>query len=114
MHNPKVWPSPHSFIPERWLPDASSTDSQTTSEVPKLSPSSIAPADKSGFFSFSAGRHSCIGQQFAMREMRLVIATLVRRYELSLVEGQSEEQIDHIVPFFVQGGYWVGVRKREQ
>jgi cytochrome P450 len=42
-----------------------------------------------------------------------VLATLVRRYELTLVEGQSHELKVHTVPWFVQGFYKVGVRRRE-
>jgi cytochrome P450 len=49
---------------------------------------------------------------FALREMRLILATLIRRYELSLVSGQSHEVRVHTVPWFRQGFYNVGLKRR--
>ena len=47
-----------------------------------------------------------------MKEMRLVLATLVRRYELTLVPGQSHKLFWSLVPRFRQGFYNVGVKPR--
>jgi cytochrome P450 len=35
-------------------------------------------------FPFSTGRRNCVGQNLAMLELKLVLATLVRRYDFSL------------------------------
>lgn len=94
--SPKIWPDAESFIPERWL-----------------APYKGVEADKKAHLVFSAGSRNCPGQQFALKELRLALATLVRRYDLVLKEGQSHEMKVHTVPWFVQGGYWVGVRRRE-
>lgn len=51
--------------------------------------------------------------RFALKELRLIMATLVRRYELSLVLGQSHEMRVHTVPWFKQGYYNVGVKLRD-
>jgi hypothetical protein len=48
---------------------------------------------------------------FAMKEMCLILATLVRRYELSLILGQYK-MTWRIVPTFNQGFYNVGIKKR--
>jgi cytochrome P450 len=48
-----------------------------------------------------------------MREMRLIFASLVRKYELSLVPGQSHERRYHMTPWFVQGFYKVGLKLRK-
>jgi len=45
--------------------------------------------------------------------MRLVLATLVRKYDLSLVPGQSYEMRVHVVPYFTSGKYLVGVKSRD-
>jgi hypothetical protein len=50
--------------------------------------------------------------RFALKELRLILATLMRRYELSLVPGQSHELRVHTVPWFKQGFYKVGVKMR--
>jgi cytochrome P450 len=49
----------------------------------------------------------------AMKEMRLILATLVRRYEATLVPGQPHRRfwrIVQFVPAFKQGFYDVGIR----
>jgi cytochrome P450 len=51
--------------------------------------------------------------RFALKELRLIIATMVRRYELSLVEGQSHELRTYIVPYFKQGFYKIGLKLRD-
>jgi cytochrome P450 len=95
MHNHSLFPDPDLFLPERWI-----------------SPYKGFPIDRKAHLPFSAGSRSCIGQQFAMKELRLILATLVRRYELVEVKGQSKEMRVHTVPWFTQGGYSVGVRRR--
>ncbi|PMD33538.1 cytochrome P450 [Hyaloscypha variabilis F] len=95
QRDPRIWPDPDSFIPERWLGDYKGV-----------------PADRKAFMPFSAGSRNCIGQQFALKELRLILVTLIRRYELSLVEGQSHELRVHTVPWFKQGFYNVGVKLR--
>jgi hypothetical protein len=50
--------------------------------------------------------------RFALKELRLLLVTLLRNFELSLVEGQSHEMRVHTAPYFVQGKYLVGVKPR--
>ncbi|KUJ06610.1 cytochrome P450 [Mollisia scopiformis] len=95
MRDPRVWPDPDKFIPERWL-----------------EPYKDVEADKKAFHPFSSGSRNCPGQQFALKELRLILVTLIRRYELSLVPGQSHEMRLHTVPWFTQGFYNVGVKQR--
>jgi hypothetical protein len=47
-----------------------------------------------------------------MRELRLVIVRLLKRYEFSLIEGQSHEIKNHLVTYLTAGRYLVGVRLR--
>jgi hypothetical protein len=45
--------------------------------------------------------------------MRLALATLVRRYDLTLIPGQSLEMRVHVVPYFTSGKYLVAVKSRD-
>lgn len=49
-------------------------------------------------------------RRFAMKEIRLILAMLVRRYELELVPGQSHAMRVYLVPYFTAGKFLVGVR----
>ncbi|KAK7057608.1 cytochrome P450 [Favolaschia claudopus] len=63
-------PYPDSWIPERWLANADSTFDQPF--VHNLE----------GFMPFSVGPANCVGRNLAMREMRLVLAQLVYKYDV--------------------------------
>ncbi|KAF7882809.1 uncharacterized protein EAF02_006172 [Botrytis sinoallii] len=95
--DPRIWPDADSYIPERWLDNYKGL-----------------PVDKKAFLPFSGGVRNCIGQQFALREIRLILATVIRRFELDLIPGQSHELKVHAVPYFKEGKYLMGVRVRKE
>ncbi|KAH7405675.1 putative cytochrome P450, partial [Phaeosphaeria sp. MPI-PUGE-AT-0046c] len=77
--NPKYYHLPHSFEPERWLvqPDGSIGSPEFSSDV------------RTAGQPFLLGPHMCIGQNFAMMEMTLVLAKLVWRYDMELVDEEQ-------------------------
>lgn len=66
------WDEPARFDPERWLPERAEQDRHPFSYIP-----------------FGGGPRKCLGEHFAMLEMQIVLALLLRGYTWALVEGQD-------------------------
>ncbi|KIY00909.1 uncharacterized protein Z520_03575 [Fonsecaea multimorphosa CBS 102226] len=71
----RIFRDPESFKPERWL-----DSSDTSKELDKY------------FLGFSTGPRSCIGKNIALLEMKLLLYSFFRRYDLSLVQPGVELQ----------------------
>lgn len=72
-HDPRYYPDPSLFDPERWTPEAR------------------AARPKFAYFPFGAGPRQCMGEGFAWMEGLLVMATLAQQWRLRLVPGHSVE-----------------------
>lgn len=64
-HNPAVWSNPHEYDPMRF--DLANREERSSS----------------AFIPFSAGPRNCIGQKFALAELRVVVALTLLRFHLS-------------------------------
>ena len=68
MHrDPRYFPHPDKFDPDRWLPDKSQ-------KLPKFA-----------YFPFGGGPRQCIGASFAMMEATLLLATIAQRFRFRAV-----------------------------
>ena len=68
-HNPRFWPNPEGFDPERFSPERSEG------------------RPPFAYFPFGGGPRLCIGNNFALMEGQLILATIAQRYRLDLVPG---------------------------
>lgn len=66
--HPAFWENPEAFTPERF-----------------------ERRDHEAYFPFGAGPRFCIGSEFALAEARVILPMILRRFELTAVEGESAE-----------------------
>lgn len=67
--HPDFWENPEQFNPERFLP------------------AKVAGRSRYAYIPFSYGPRICIGNNFALTEIHLVLATIAQRYRLRLLPG---------------------------
>lgn len=49
--------------------------------------------DKRAFQPFNLGRHSCPGKNIGLMELRIAIAVLISRFEVSLAPGEDGSEL---------------------
>jgi cytochrome P450 len=67
-HNRDIFPDPTTFRPERWANDAEKT------------------LPKGAYIPFSTGPRICIGNGFAMMEAQLLLALILQRFQITLLD----------------------------
>jgi cytochrome P450 len=77
-HDGRWYQDPEQFRPERWTPEFQR-------QLPKFA-----------YFPFGGGQRICIGNNFALMEASLILATVAQRYRLELVPRQRIEGLPSI------------------
>ena len=74
--NPKYWDDPETFNPERWV---------NVSEEE-------AERRRFAFFPFGAGGRNCIGSYFATLEAQMIVAAIVRSFQVEIAPSQTDTE----------------------
>lgn len=99
--SPKYWKNGDTFIPERWI----GKNDEDVLEASKP---------------FSIGPRGCIGKNLAYMEMRMILAKLVWRFDLELVNEREEAgkwgwlEDARVIGMWVKPDLWLKFTKREQ
>ncbi|KAM9610948.1 ultra-long-chain fatty acid omega-hydroxylase isoform 2-T2 [Morphnus guianensis] len=87
-HNPDIWPEPQVYNPLRFSPENSKGRSPLA------------------FIPFSAGPRNCIGQSFAMAELKVVAALTVARFAIKLDAGRPPRRKPELI-LRTEDGLWL-------
>ncbi|MEM8909110.1 MAG: cytochrome P450 [Bacteroidota bacterium] len=92
-HDPKYWPNPHQFDPSRF-------EKARIKERPAYA-----------YLPFGGGPRQCIGNNFAMMEIQLILIRMLQRFDLSLVPNQ-DIQLYPMITLRPKQGIFVTMKKR--
>jgi len=76
--HPRYWEKPHSFQPERFLPDQS------------------CEGARSAYFPFGSGPHLCLGNNLALMMTQILLTMISQRYQIQLAPGQTVEPVQKL------------------
>ncbi|XP_044903530.1 cytochrome P450 4F2 isoform X1 [Felis catus] len=88
-HNPSVWPDPEVYNPFRFDPE------------------NIKERSSLAFIPFSAGPRNCIGQSFALTEIKVVLALTLLRFRVLPDKEEPRRKPELILR--AEGGLWLRV-----
>ena len=83
QRNPQYfYPLSDTFWPERWIISQKEDEKQPQTFVHNLA----------AFIPFSFGPMNCVGKQLAYREMRIVIASILRHFDICFADGYDADK----------------------
>jgi sterol 14alpha-demethylase len=82
---PDFFPDPMLWEPHRWDDGAHATDEGT--EKIDYGYGLVSKGTSSPYLPFGAGRHRCIGEQFAYVQLGTILATMVREFKFRNLDG---------------------------
>ncbi|ORZ02515.1 cytochrome P450 [Syncephalastrum racemosum] len=94
--NPEYWPEPLRFMPERWLEKKA--------------------VDEEAFYPFSLGSRNCLAKFFALQEMRLLIATVLKFFDIESIPQEMENAKDRrqfVTLTLASQKFRVNIRRRQ-
>ncbi|KAK5140474.1 Sterol 14-alpha demethylase, partial [Oleoguttula sp. CCFEE 6159] len=85
--SPEHFPNPSSWEPHRWDAGANTKGEDEDEEKIDYGYGLVSKGASSPYLPFGAGRHRCIGEQFAYVQLGTILAAMVREFKFRNVSG---------------------------
>lgn len=85
--DPHLWEDANVFDPHRWLGDRAKKLEQTEDKQEDYGWGMVSTGANSPYLPFGAGRHRCIGEQFAYLQLGTIISLFVRAFKWRLEDN---------------------------
>ena len=95
--DPELWDNPEVFNPHRWLGDHANKYEQMNDEQMDFGWGMVSTGANSPYLPFGAGRHRCIGEQFAYLQLGTIISLFVRSFDWRLENKLPEPDYTSMV-----------------
>lgn len=90
--DPQIWKDAQTWRPTRWLEEdgvANAANEQYTSgERVDYGFGAVSKGTESPYQPFGAGRHRCVGEQFAYLQLTVLVAEIIRNFKLKPVAAE--------------------------
>ncbi|KAB5536450.1 cytochrome P450 51 [Coniochaeta sp. 2T2.1] len=92
--DPQFFPNPDVWDPHRWSPDSPNAPTLVRNEQEDekidYGYGLVSKGASSPYLPFGAGRHRCIGEQFANVQLQTLVAMVVRHFKFRNVDGSDK------------------------
>lgn len=93
--DPRIWKDAKTWRPRRWLEEGgvanAANEEYTSGERVDYGFGAVSKGTESPYQPFGAGRHRCVGEQFAYLQLTILVSEIIRKYRIENVTPEFPE-----------------------